>query len=114
MASAGAAAGAAVATTQRNFGLKHKAHIADVDLHAANTFQQGLFDAESEPVNFKGLIVFSRLIQSQCKTRTASAAGGKIDTDAGLGLVGEESLKLLTSSVGKMNHRFLHRLFSVK
>ena len=83
MAAAGTAAGAAAAPAlERDFGIDDEAHVADVDLHAADAFQQRIFQTEGETVDFKGLVVFSRLIQSQCETRTASAAGGQINTDA--------------------------------
>ena len=107
MSAAGAAAGTAAATAKRQFRLDHEAHVANVDLDAANALQKGIFEAESETVDFKGLVVFSRLIQSQCETRAASATGGKIDTDAGLGLIGEESLKFCTSRIGKIDHLIL-------
>ena len=105
MSAAGAAARAAAAAAQRQFGFDDKAHVADVDFNAANTFKEGIFEAEGETVDFKGLVVFSRLIQSQCETRAASATGGQIDTDAGLGLVGEESLKFCTRGLRKIDHR---------
>ena len=108
MTAAGAAAGTAAAAAERQFRLDEEAHIAHVDLNAADALKKRAFEAESETVDVKGLIVFSRLIQSQCKTRTASAAGGQIDADARLGLIGEESLKLGTSRVRKMDHSILH------
>ena len=108
MSAAGAAARTAATTAERQFRLDHEAHIAHVDLNAADALQKRAFEAESETVDFKGLVVFSRLIQSQCETRAASAAGGQIDADAGLGLIGEESLELGTSRVGKMDHSILH------
>ena len=112
MPAAGAAAGTAAAAAKGQFRLDEEAHVAHVDLNAANALQKGVFEAEGETVDFEGLVVFSRLIQSQCETRAASAAGGQIDADAGLGLIGEESLKLSTSRVGKMDHGILH-LFSL-
>ena len=108
MTAAGAAAGTAAAAAERQFRLDEEAHIAHVDLDAADALKKRAFEAESETVDFKGLVVFSRLIQSQCETRAASAAGGQIDADAGLGLIGEESLELGTSRVGKMDHSILH------
>ena len=107
MSAAGAAARTAATTAERQFRLDHEAHIAHVDLDAADALQKRAFEAESETVDVKGLVVFSRLIQSQCKTRAASATGGKIDTDAGLGLIGEESLKFSTSRIGKIDHLIL-------
>ena len=108
MSAAGAAARAAATTAERQFRLDHETHVAHVDLNAADALQQGAFEAESETIDFKGLVVFSRLIQSQCETRAASATGGKIDANAGLGLVGEESLKFCASRIGKMDHLTLH------
>ena len=108
MTAAGAAAGTAAAAAERQFRLDEEAHIAHVDLDAADALKKRAFEAESETVDFKGLVVFSRLIQSQCETRAASAAGGQIDADAGLGLIREESLELGTSRVGKMDHSILH------
>ena len=107
MSAAGAAARTAATTAERQFRLDHETHVAHVDLNATNALQEGAFEAESETVDFKGLVVFSRLIQSQCETRTASATGGKIDTDARLGLIGEESLKFSTSRIGKIDHLIL-------
>ena len=108
MTTAGAAAGTAAAAAERQFRLDEEAHIAHVDLNAADALKKRAFEAESETVDFKGLVVFSRLIQSQCETRTASATGGQIDTDAGLGLIGEESLKFCTGGIRKIDHRTLH------
>lgn len=108
MTAAGAAAGAAGAAAEGKLRFDGEAHVAHVDLHTADTFEQGRFEAESETVDIEGLVVFGRLIQSQCETRAASAAGGQIDADAGLGLIGEESLELGTSRVGKMDHSILH------
>ena len=104
MSAAGAAARAAATAAQRQFGFDDKAHVADVDFNAANTFKEGIFEAEGETVDFKGLVVFSRLIQSQCETRAASAAGGQIDADTGLGPVSKEGLEFGKSGIGKTNH----------
>ena len=108
MGSAGASAGTAASAAERQFRLDDEAHIAHVDSDAADTLKQSAFEAESETADVKGLVVFSRLIQSQCETRAASAAGGQIDADAGLGLIGEESLKFCTGRIGKMDHSILH------
>ena len=108
MSAAGAAARTAATTAERQFRLDEEAHIAYVDLNATDALQKGAFDAESETVGFEGFVVFSRLIQSQCETRAASATGGQIDTDAGLGPVGEEGLKFCASRIGKMDHLTLH------
>ena len=110
MTAAGAAAGTAAAAAERQFRFDEEAHIAHIDFDAADAFKKRLFEAESETVNFKGLVVFIRLIQSQCETRTASTARSKIDADAGLGLIGEESLKLGTSRIRKVDHDGLHML----
>ena len=112
MSAAGAAAGTAATAAEGQFRFNEEAHIAHINLNTADTLQKCVFEAERETVDFEGLVVFSRLIQSQCETRAASAAGGQIDADAGLGLIGEESLKLSTSRVGKMDHGILH-LFSL-
>ena len=110
MTAAGAAAGTAAAPAlKRNFRFDDEAHIAYVDFDAADAFEQRVFQTERESVDFKGLIVVGRLIQSQGETGAASAAGGQIDTDAGLGLVGKESLKLLTGSIGKIDHGHLQK-----
>ena len=102
---AGAAAGSAAAPAlKRNFRFDDEAHVAYVDFYAAYAFQQRVFKTERESVDFKGLVIVIRLIQSQGETGTASAAGGQIDADAGLGLVGEERLELLTGSIGKIDH----------
>jgi hypothetical protein len=107
MTAAGAAAGTAAAAAERQFRFDEEAHIAHVDLDATDALQKRAFEAESETVDVKGLVVFSRLIQSQCETRAASAAGGEIHTDAGLGLIREESLELGTSRIRKMDHCIL-------
>jgi len=111
MPAAGAAAGTAAAAAKGQFRFDEEAHVAHVDLNAANALQKGVFEAEGETVDFEGLVVFSRLIQSQCETRAASAAGGQIDADAGLGLIGEESLKFCTGRIGKMDHSILHVVY---
>ena len=108
MSTAGAAAGTAATAAEGQFRFNEEAHIAHINLNATDTLQQGAFEAERETVDVKGLVVISRLIQSQCETRAASAAGGQIDADAGLGLIGEESLKFCTGRIGKMDHSILH------
>ena len=104
MTAAGAAAGTAAAAAERQFRLDEEAHIAHVDFDAADALQKRAFDAESETVNFKGLVVFSRLIQSQCETRAASAAGGQIDTDAGRGPVGKEGVEFSAGTFSEYEH----------
>ena len=111
MTAAGAAAGTAAAPAlKRNFRFDDEAHIAYIDFYTADSFQQRIFQAEGETVDFKGLVIVGRLIQSQSETGAASAAGGKIDTDAGLGLVGEERLKFLAGSIGKIDHVHLQKM----
>ena len=108
MTAAGTAAAAAAAPAlKRKFGLDDEAHVAYVDFYAADALKQRIFQTEGETVDFKGLVIISRLVQSQGETRAASAAGGQIDTDAGFGLVGEESLQLLPCCIGKINHGYL-------
>ena len=110
MASAAASAGTAAAPAlKRDFRVDDEAHIAHVDFYAADAFQQRRFQTEGETVDFKGLVVVGRLIQSQGETGAASAAGGQIDADAGFGLVGEKGLKFLPGSIGKMNHVYLQK-----
>ena len=105
MTAAGTTAGAAAAPAlKRNFRLNDEAHVAYINFYAADTFQQRAFQAECKSVDVKGFVIIRRLIQSQGKAGAASASGGKIDTDTGLGLVGEESLKLLAGSIGKSDH----------
>ena len=105
MTPAGTAAGAAAAAAERNCGVYSEAHVADVDLYFADALQERIFDTEGESVDIEGLVVFRRLIQSQCETRAASAAGGQIDADAGLGLVSEKRFEFLPGRIGKMDHR---------
>lgn len=112
MGTAGASAGATASAAEGQLRFDDEAHIAYIDSDTADTFQKGRFEAEREPVDIKRLVVFSRLIQSQCKTRTASATGGEVDTDAGLGPVSEEGLELGTSRFGKMDHCILHVYWS--
>ena len=110
MSAAGAAAGTAATAAEGQFRFNEEAHIAHINLNTADTLQKCVFEAERETVDFEGLVVFSRLIQSQCETRAASAAGGQINADAGLGLIGEESLELGTSRIRKVDHDGLHML----
>ena len=110
MAAAAASAGSAAASAlKRDFGIDDEAHVAYVDSYAADAFQQRGFQTEGETVDFKGLVVVGRLIQSQGETGAASAAGGQVNADAGLGLVGEERLKFLTGTIGKIDHRTLQK-----
>ncbi len=108
---AGAAAGTAAAPAlKRKFRFNDEAHVAYIDLYAADAFEQRFFQTEGKTVDFKGRVIISRLIQSQSETRAASTAGGQVDADAGLGLVGEERLKLLTGSIGKIDHVILQKM----
>ena len=111
MTAAGAAAtAAAAAALKRKFRFDDEAHIAYIDFYAADAFEQRFFQTEGETVDFKGLVIVIRLVQSQSETGAASAAGGKIHTDAGFGLVGEERFKLLTGSIGKIDHGHLQKV----
>ena len=111
MTAAGAAAGTAAAPAlKRNFRFDDEAHIAYIDFYTADSFQQRIFQAEGETVDFKGLVIISRLVQSQSETRTASTAGCQVDTDPGFGLVGEKRFKLLTGCIGKIDHVVLQKM----
>lgn len=108
---AGAAAGTAAAPSlKRKLRFNDEAHVAYIDFYAADAFEQRFFQTEGKTVDFKGRVIISRLIQSQSETRAASTAGGQVDADAGLGLVGEEGLKLLTGSIGKIDHVILQKM----
>ena len=49
-------------------------------------------------------IGIGRPIQGQCKTRTASAAGGEINTDIPALLIGEIRFKLFTGAFTQIQH----------
>ena len=107
-AAAAATAAAAAGRGQRHLGIHGESHVGHINLDALDLRHQVGGHAEGETVNFLGAVLCVRLIQSQGETRAASAAGGQIDADAGLGLIREESLELGTSRVGKMDHSILH------
>ena len=83
-----AAGGTTSATTaparigKGNFGFDGKAHVRQVDAHAAHGFKKIAGDAKGKSVLLKNLVFGSRLIQSQSEARAASAASGEIHADS--------------------------------
>lgn len=104
-----AAATAPARVGERNFGLDGKAHVGQIDGHAAHRFQQVGGDAKLEAVLFKNLVFGGRLIQSQGEARSASAAGGEIHADGRLFLVGKIGFQLVGSRFANRNHCFFLR-----
>lgn len=104
-AAAGAAGTAAAAGGgQRHFRINREAHIGKVDAHALDLGQQILGDAEGKTFGFQLLVIILRLIQSQCQTGAASAAGCKKDADGLSVLIRKIGLKLLAGAGGKIQH----------
>lgn len=99
-----AAATAPARIGERNLGLDGKAHIGQIDGHAAHRFQQIGGDAELEAVLFENFVFGGRLIQSQGETRAASAAGGEIHADGRLFLVGKIGFQLVGSRFANRDH----------
>lgn len=70
-----AAGGTTPATTaparigKGNFGFDGKAHVRQVDAHAAHGFKKIASDAKGKSVLLKNLVFGSRLIQSQSEAR---------------------------------------------
>lgn len=104
-AAAGAAGTAAAAGGgQRHFRINREAHIGKVDAHALDLGQQILGNAEGKTFGFQLLVIILRLIQSQCQTGAASAAGCKKDADGLSVLIRKIGLKLLAGAGGKIQH----------
>ena len=99
------AAGRSATGSQRNVGFDGKPHVGQVNIHPTHGLQQFLVDAEGEPVHIKLFVVFGRLIQSQCKTRTASAAAGKIDADGFTRLALKVAFQLLAGAFTQFDHK---------
>ena len=93
--SAGAAAPRIAGRSQRHFGIKGKAHVADADAHTLDLSKQFLVDAEAETGFLDNVVRIERLIQSQRKARAASAPRGQEDPDGLLFLPVKVSFKLL-------------------
>lgn len=98
-------AGGSATGGQRNVGFDGEPHVGQVNGHPAYGLQQFLVDAEREPVHIERFVVFGRLIQSQCKTRTASAAASKIDADGLTRLALKVAFQLLTGVFTQFNHK---------
>lgn len=107
--SAGAAATArgAASLRQRFYGFYRKAHVGQIDINAFHFFHQFFTDTEREVVDFYDFIVIGRLVQSQRKTRAASATGRKINTNARLGLIRKERFQFFAGVFRKINHKSL-------
>ena len=104
-AAAGAAGTAAAAGGgQRHFRINREAHIGKVDAHALDLGQQILGNAEGKTFGFQLLVIILRLIQSQCQTGAASAAGCEKDADGLSVLIRKIGLKLLAGAGGKIQH----------
>ena len=107
-ATASAAATAARGTFslcgKRNLRLDHEAHVGQVDIHAADGSEQIFADAEGKTVFFLDVVVVRRLVQSQCQTRAASAAGSQINANARFGLVRKERFQFLARVFGEIDH----------
>jgi hypothetical protein len=70
--------------------------------HPIHVFQS---DQESDPVDFKALVVFGWLIQSHPQAGTASAKPVEKQTDGGLALTGEQLDQRLLRSLGHLDPR---------
>ncbi len=104
-AAAGAAGTAAAARGgQRHFRINREAHIGKIDAHALDLGQQILCNAEGKTFGFQLLVIILRLIQSQCQTGAASAAGCEKDADGLSVLIRKIGLKLLAGAGGKIQH----------
>ena len=104
-AAAGAAGTAAAAGRgQRHFRIYREAHIGEINIHALDLGQQILGNAECKTFGFQLLVIILRLIQSQCQTGAASAAGCKKDADGLSVLIRKIGLKLLAGAGGKIQH----------
>ena len=107
---AAAAGGTTSATTaparigKGNFGFDGKAHVRQVDAHAAHGFKKIAGDAKGKSVLLKNLVFGSRLIQSQSEARAASAAGGEIHADRRFFLVGKIRFQLMGSCFANGKH----------
>ncbi len=75
------AAAAAVGYGQRDKRSDRKSHVGQIDGGTACGGQQFFVNTEYQSVHVKRCITISRLVQSQSKTRTASAAGRLINAD---------------------------------
>ena len=105
-----AAGGTTSATTaparigKGNFGFDGKAHVRQVDAHAAHGFKKIAGDAKGKSVLLKNLVFGSRLIQSQSEARAASAASGEIHADRRFFLVGKIRFQLVGSRFANRKH----------
>lgn len=105
-ATAAATAAAAAGGGQRDIGVHRESHVGHIDGDAPDLRHQIGGHAESETVDFLGAILCVRLIQSQGKTRAASAAGGKKHADGLAFLVREVGFQLFTSIFRQIDHSF--------
>lgn len=99
-AAAAAATAAAARGRQGDAGFQNEAHIRQINFNGLNLIEQCAFDAESKAAFLKGLILFVRLIQSQCQPGAASAAGSQIDANAATFLALKVRFKLFAGAVG--------------
>ena len=106
---AGGATAAASATTKLHLGFDHKTHGRHVHGHGRRLRVKLLLHDELVAVVLHHLVGIGWLIQSQGKTRAASATS-EIDTDGGDFLILEIVVDLLFGSLGKRNHLDLHVL----
>ena len=106
MAAAAAATTAATAARrrQRHTGLHHEAHVGQVYFDGLNLIEKRALNAEPESTFFKRLVLFVRLIQSQCQPGAASAAGSQVDANAATFLALKVRFKLFAGAVSQLNH----------
>ena len=102
-AAAGTASAVAPGCAQGVHWFHRESHVRQIDFDAAYLGEQRFLNAERKSALLFHAVPISRLIQSQRKTRTASAVDG-IDPDGLLLLVRKERFKLLAGGFRQFEH----------
>ena len=103
-ASARAAATGRFDDGQGLVGFDGETEIADVDGDAADLLEQVLGNDESEAVSDLAVVVIRGFVEGEAETGAVASAGGEIDADRRLFLVGEKCGQFIDCVLGKSDH----------
>jgi pyrimidine operon attenuation protein/uracil phosphoribosyltransferase len=98
------AGGRRAGTLQGNCRIHHKTHVGHIYRHSADFGEKLPVDAKRKSTLIKARISIGRPVQGQGKTRTASAAGSKINADTPAFLVRKICFQFLTGAFTKLKH----------
>ena|GEM_PF-4652508 len=89
---------------QGNSGTEHKSHVGQVYFYATNPGKKFLIDTKRKSPFIELFVGIVWPVQGQGKTRTASAAGGEVNTEIPAFFVCKIRFKLFAGTFTKLKH----------